>query len=159
MAEQSQDGQEKTEEPSQRKLEKAAEEGQVLSSKEMFVFTGLFATFVLMFIIPMFVQPVLSRWSRMFHFERPNDLNTLISVKFYELIELTILASIVVGVPMVIVIIATQLGVGGLNFAPKAMNFKPNRMNPLSGLKRIFSVKGLDFSPFTKRSPDCILDA
>ncbi len=143
MAEQSQDGQEKTEEPSQRKLEKAAEEGQVLSSKEMFVFTGLFATFVLMFIIPMFVQPVLSRWSRMFHFERPNDLNTLISVKFYELIELIILASIVVGVPMVIVIIATQLGVGGLNFAPKAMNFKPNRMNPVSGLKRIFSVKGL----------------
>ena len=35
MAEQSEDGQEKTEEPTARKLEKAAEEGQVLSSKEM----------------------------------------------------------------------------------------------------------------------------
>ena len=34
MAEQSEDGQEKTEEPTARKLEKAAEEGQVLSSKE-----------------------------------------------------------------------------------------------------------------------------
>ena len=38
MAEQSEDGQEKTEEPTAKKLEKAAEEGQVLSSKEMFVF-------------------------------------------------------------------------------------------------------------------------
>ena len=143
MAEQSQDGQEKTEEPSQRKLQKAAEEGQVLSSKEMFVFTGLFATFVLMFIMPMFVQPVLSRWSGMFYFERPNDLNTLIGEKFHELIELLVLSSIVVGMPMIIVIIATQIGVGGLNFAPKAMNFKANRMNPFSGLKRIFSMKGL----------------
>ena len=33
--------QDKTEEPSQRKLDKAAEDGQVLSSKEMFVFTSL----------------------------------------------------------------------------------------------------------------------
>ena len=32
--------QDKTEEPSQRKLDKAAEDGQVLSSKEMFVFTS-----------------------------------------------------------------------------------------------------------------------
>ena len=34
MAEESQDGQEKTEEPSQRKLQKAAEDGKVLSSKK-----------------------------------------------------------------------------------------------------------------------------
>ena len=40
MAEESQDGQEKTEEPTSRKLEKA-EEGQVLSSKEMFVLQAL----------------------------------------------------------------------------------------------------------------------
>ena len=143
MAEQSQDGQEKTEEPSARKLQQAAEEGQVLSSKELFVFMGLFATFVLMFVLPIFIRPVLSRWSRMFHFERPNDLNTLIGEKFHELIELVVLSSIVIGVPMVIVIIATQLTVGGLNFAPKAMNFRANKINPLSGLKRIFSVKGL----------------
>ena len=39
MAEESQDGQDKTEEPSQRKIDKAKEDGQVLQSKEMFVFT------------------------------------------------------------------------------------------------------------------------
>ena len=44
---------------------------------------------------------------------------------------------------MMIVIVATQAAVGGLNFAPKALSFKPNRMDPLKGIKRIFSVKGL----------------
>ena len=44
---------------------------------------------------------------------------------------------------MMIVIVATQAAVGGLNFAPKALSFKPNRIDPLKGIKRIFSVKGL----------------
>ena len=41
MAEESQDGQEKTEEPSQRKIDKSREDGQVLQSKEMFVFSSI----------------------------------------------------------------------------------------------------------------------
>ena len=143
MAEQSQDGQEKTEEPSQRKLQKAREDGQVLSSKEMFVFTTLFAGLVIMVILPMFIQPAITRWSRMFHFERPNDLNKLIVEKFFEMLELIILSGIIIGVPIMIVIIATQAAVGGLNFAPKAMNFKGSRISPLAGFKRMFSVKGL----------------
>ena len=60
MAEESQDGQEKTEEPTSRKLEKAAEEGQVLSSKEMFVFTGIIMMFGLVYLIPYFSQMLLS---------------------------------------------------------------------------------------------------
>ena len=42
-----------------------------------------------------------------------------------------------------IVTILTQFGVGGLIFAPKAVAFKGSRINPLSGLKRMFSVKAL----------------
>ena len=42
------DSQEKTEEPSSRKLEKAAEDGKVLSSKEMFVFTTLSMAFLIL---------------------------------------------------------------------------------------------------------------
>ena len=52
MAEQSEDGQEKTEEPTAKKLEKAAEEGQVFTSKEMFVFTGIIGMFGLVYILP-----------------------------------------------------------------------------------------------------------
>ena len=35
------------------------------------------------------------------------------------------------------------MAIGGINFAPKAFQFKSNRINLLSGLKRIFSSKGL----------------
>ena len=143
MAEQSQDGQEKTEDPTQRKIQKGKEEGQVLNSKELFVFSTLFAAFVLMYVIPMLVRPAMAKWARMFHFERPKDLNTLIGEKFYEVVEILFLSGLFIGIPMMIVIVATQAAVGGLNFAPKALSFKPNRMDPLKGIKRIFSVKGL----------------
>lgn len=143
MAEQSQDGKEKTEDPTQRKIQKGQEEGQVLNSKELFVFSTLFAAFVLMYVIPMLIRPAMAKWARMFHFERPKDLNTLIGEKFYELVEILFLSGLFIGIPMMIVIVATQAAVGGLNFAPKALSFKPNRMDPLKGIKRIFSVKGL----------------
>ena len=60
MAEESQDGQEKTEDPSQRKLGKIAEDGKVLTSKEMFVFTSMFAAFLLMFVTPLFAKKALA---------------------------------------------------------------------------------------------------
>lgn len=143
MAEESQDGQEKTEDPSQRKLEKSAEDGKVLTSKEMFVFTSMFAAFVLMFVTPLFAQKVLAYWSRLFHFTRPDDLMTLAFERFHELIFSIIMAGLFVGVPMIIIVIGTQVAVGGLNFAPKAFNFKGNRLNPLQGFKRMFGTKGL----------------
>ena len=143
MAEESQDGQEKTEDPSQRKLEKSAEDGKVLTSKEMFVFTSMFAAFVLMFVTPLFAQQVLAYWSRLFHFTRPDDLMTMAFERFYELIFSIIVAGLFVGVPMIIIVIGTQVAVGGLNFAPKAFNFKGNRLNPLQGFKRMFGTKGL----------------
>ena len=143
MAEESQDGQEKTEDPSQRKLEKSAEDGKVLTSKEMFVFTSMFAAFVLMFVTPLFAQKALAYWSRLFHFTRPDDLMTMAFERFYELIFSIIIAGLFVGVPMIIIVIGTQVAVGGLNFAPKAFNFKGNRLNPLQGFKRMFGPKGL----------------
>ena len=143
MAEESQDGQEKTEDPTQKKIQKGQEEGQVLNSKELFVFSTLFAAFVLMYVMPILVRPAMAKWARMFHFERPKDLNTLIGEKFYEVVEILFLSGLFIGIPMMIVIVATQAAVGGLNFAPKALSFKPNRMDPLKGIKRIFSVKGL----------------
>ena len=48
--------QDKTEEPSQRKLDKAAEDGQVLSSKEMFVFTSLIMGLMVLSSIPFFAK-------------------------------------------------------------------------------------------------------
>ena len=143
MAEESQDGQEKTEDPSQRKLEKSAEDGKVLTSKEMFVFTSMFAALLMMFVTPLFAQKALAYWSHLFHFTRPDDLMTMAFERFYDLVFIIIITGLFVGIPTMIIVIATQVAVGGLNFAPKALNFKGNRLSLLQGFKRMFGPKGL----------------
>ena len=49
MAEDKDDSQEKSQEPTSRRLEKAKEDGKVLSSKEAFVFTSMFMGFTTLF--------------------------------------------------------------------------------------------------------------
>ena len=143
MAEESQDGQDKTEEPSQRKIDKAKEDGKVLTSKEMFVFSSMAGGFLLMFIAPMVTQQLLSTWSQLFHFTRPDDLSTMIAERFSMIVYAVIFTSLFIGIPLLIITFFTQIGVGGLNFALKAAQFKGNKINPISGLKRMFSLKSL----------------
>ena len=143
MAKENEDGQEKTEEPTQRRLEKAAEEGQLLTSKEMMVFTTLFAGLLVMTGLAPFVGSAIEAWGSLFVIDSAANLDSLGLAKIKYGFWLVILATAIIGLPMVIVTIATQAAVGGLNFAPKAMSFKGSKINPISGLKRIFSVKGL----------------
>ena len=144
MAEEGDNSQEKTEDPSQRKLEKAAEDGKVLTSKDMFVFTGLFVGLLMMFAVPTVIEPTLGRWAEFFSLEPGADLDVLITQRITLLIKTIIITGAFVGVPMMVVSLLTQAAVGGsLNFAPKAMAFKGNRINPLKGLQRMVSVKAL----------------
>ncbi|MDC1260458.1 EscU/YscU/HrcU family type III secretion system export apparatus switch protein [Pseudomonadota bacterium] len=143
MAEEDSGSQDKTEEPSARKLEKAAEDGQVLSSKEMFVFTTLIMGLMMLTSIPFFLREILSAWKLFFLF----DLNFLENASPFigigKLIKQVIIITLLVGVPLILTILVTQMAVGGINFAPKSFHFKANRINLFSGLKRIFSSKGL----------------
>ena len=144
MAEEGDNSQEKTEDPSQRKLEKAAEDGKVLTSKDMFVFTGLFAGLLMMFAVPTVIEPTLGRWAEFFSLEPGADLDVVITQRITLLIKTIIITGAFVGVPMMVVSVLTQAAVAGsLNFAPKAMAFKGNRINPLTGLQRMVSVKAL----------------
>ena len=144
MAEEGDNSQEKTEDPSQRKLEKAAEDGKVLTSKDMFVFTGLFAGLLMMFAVPTVIEPTLGRWAEFFSLEPGADLDVVITQRITLLIKTIIIAGVFVGVPMMVVSVLTQAAVAGsLNFAPKAMAFKGSRINPLKGLQRMVSVKAL----------------
>jgi flagellar biosynthetic protein FlhB len=143
MAEESQDGQEKTEEPTARKLEKAAEEGQVLSSKEMFVFTGILVMFGLVYIIPYYAQMLLSYWSMFFDWsDIVNDKKSILDILFYAL-RFFIIVIVFISIPMFLIVLLTQIAVGGINFAPKAMQFKGKKINPIEGFKRMFSQKSL----------------
>jgi len=143
MAEESQDGQEKTEEPTSRKLEKAAEEGQVLSSKEMFVFTGIIMMFGLVYLIPYFSQMLLSYWAMFFDWsDIVNDKKSILDILYYAL-RFVVTIIFFISIPIFLVVVLTQIAVGGINFAPKALQFKGKKINPIEGLKRMFSQKAL----------------
>ena len=143
MAEESQDGQDKTEEPSQRKIDKAKEDGQVLQSKEMFVFTSIAMGLIIFLFIPEVALPGMNEWGKFFQIESKEQLYNLPYSRLYQVFEIIIIIALFVGIPLMVVSLLTQMAVGGINFAPKAASFKGNKINPLKGLKRIFSVKGL----------------
>jgi flagellar biosynthetic protein FlhB len=143
MAEESSDGQEKTEDPSERKLEKAREDGQVLSSKEAFVFTTLAMAVVLLMGMSSVSSAGLTHWGTLFRWDHADHVDTLAFGKLVQSFWMIIIISMVIGVPMMIVTLFTQLAVGGVNFAPKSMAFKANRIDPIAGLKRMFSAKSL----------------
>ena len=143
MAEENEDGQEKTEEPSQRKLDKAAEDGKVLSSKEMFVVTSVGMGLAILLASTQLIPQILNVWGGLFVFDTATDIRSFGLGKLKHVFYLVILTTLIVGVPLLLVSLATQAAVGGINFAPKSMEFKGNRINLLSGLKRMFSTKGL----------------
>ena len=143
MAEENEDGQEKTEEPSQRKIEKAKEDGKVLSSKEMFVFTNISMGLVLMFVFFLVARQYLFEWADLFIFDSDTKLDELYSIKSNYALWYYLKVSLLFGTPIFLVTLGTQIAVGGINFAPKAMSFKGSKLNPIKGFKNIISMKSL----------------
>ena len=142
MAE-NQDGQEKTEEPSSRKLSKAKEDGKVLTSKEMFVFTSVAALLLFIYSLNFFGRDLLFEWGDLFVFTHTESLDDMLLKKPLQALFYILKFISFVGFPMLLIVLATQFAVGGINFAPKAAGFKANKLNPITGLKRMVSLKSL----------------
>lgn len=143
MAEDGGDGQEKTEEPTQKRLDDARAEGRVLSSKEMYVFTALaLATLVLAVGRPALEQ-VPARWAAGLRFEAAEEFDALVVTALGDALRTVILAGLVLGLPFVAIAVGTQLSIGGIAFSPKAMAPKWNKLDPLKGLKRMVSMQAL----------------
>ena len=147
MAEEN-ESQEKTEEPSARKLEQAKEDGKVLTSREMYVFTTLCIALAFMTVISLFIKPYIVEWSSFFQFDQ-KTLDQFVSVKQLQLSKLSeaylfiIKITIIVGFPMFFTVCATQTAVGGIIFSTKALSFKGSKMDPIKGMKKIIGIKGL----------------
>ena len=144
MAEDKDESQEKTQDPTSRRIEKAREDGKVVSSKEMFVFTVLATGVLIMYVLPPLLEDFLKITRSFFSFgpELLNGKSPLQSIK--EAISFFIKVTIIFSTPLLIICLLTQFLVGsGLNFSIKSMHWKFEKMNPIKGLKRIFSVKGL----------------
>ena len=144
MAEGGEDGQEKTEDPSQKRLDKAKEDGEVLSSKELQVFMTMSMGVALIYALYVFLPPRMGHWIAFFEFGDLDRLNSYIMSRIGDAMAIFIVMSAIVGLPIMLTVLATQGALsGGINFAVKSMHFKGNRINPLSGFKRMFSINGL----------------
>ena len=59
--------QEKTEQPTQRRLDKAREEGKAVTSKEMFVLTSIIMMLVFVFFFSINFNALLENWKNLFY--------------------------------------------------------------------------------------------
>lgn len=143
MAEQDQ-AQEKNQEPTQRRLDKAKEDGDILTSKEMFVFATGASGLLVIAALGLFSGRILEIWGSLFLIGHPEELGPSKLSKTLDGLYLIFLATAVFGFPTVIGALLIQIFVGGsLNFSSKAVSFKFEKLDPIKGLGRIFSVKGL----------------
>tara|TARA_B100000029_G_scaffold433129_1_gene445772 strand:+ start:281 stop:1438 length:1158 start_codon:yes stop_codon:yes gene_type:complete len=137
------DGQEKTEQPTQRRIDKAKDEGKTVTSKEMYVFSSVIMLFIVVYFFSYNFNYILANWRDLFYFlTLPQDNNSALLAIKNSFLKVFIV-SVVIGVPVLILTILTQSFVGGITFSLKAIEWKGNKLNPIEGFKRIFSVKGL----------------
>ncbi|MBS3799702.1 MAG: flagellar biosynthesis protein FlhB [Thioalkalivibrio sp.] len=138
-------GQEKTEEPTAKRLREAREKGQVPRSRELSTFLVLMAAgaFLVLFGPNMGAQ-LAEQMSRGFDFERELAYD---SSRLLPYLAEQIFRTLRTLLPLFGVLIAAAvlapIVIGGANFSWQAAAPKASKLDPLQGLKRIFSWQGL----------------
>lgn len=143
MAEES--GQEKTEEPTAKRLEEAREKGQVPRSRELTtVLLMILSAVTLFFVGENIVADLGEVMALSFSLTRKQLFDTDAMVNtFIQSVEIMAFdIGIFLAVTLVAALAAPAL-IGGWNFSGQAMAPKGERMSPLKGLKRIFGPQGL----------------
>jgi len=139
------DSTEKTEEPTPKKLEKAAEEGQVASSQEIKNWAILLGATMMVIALAPWMAGRIYLIVRKF-LESPHAIDTDI----YGIQH--ILAGLIEGVGvtvlpfmglMIILAIGASVGQSGFTWSPKKLSPKLSKFNPISGAKKLFSVTQL----------------
>jgi len=145
MAEENDNSQEKTEEPTARRLEKAREEGQTARSKELATMSVLMAGAASLLIFGGQLAEALE-----------GVMRSSLALSRQEIFEpaqmgISLMASAEAAAwglaPMLLVLLIAAIigpiGIGGLLFSFKSIAPKLNRLDPLKGLKRMFSMRAL----------------
>jgi len=145
MAEESENGQEKTEQPTPKKLADAKKKGQVPRSKELNSMTTMvFGSMGLLFMGSYMLSHITTVMKQGFSLSRAEvfDHSTVFD-KFESAVSNAFSGIMPFLVLMVVTAIFTPLLLGGFAFSFDALAFKGDRINPLKGMKRIFSSNGL----------------
>lgn len=143
MAEDS--GQERTEQPTAKRLQDAREKGQVPRSRELSTVTVLLASAIAMlFVGEGLVRSVAEVMQHAFSFERRDIFDTTAMVQhlFHTIDMLAFDLGLFLAVTLIAALAAPAL-IGGWNFSNQAMAPKGERLDPIKGVKRILGPQGL----------------
>ena len=144
MAEEAEQGGERTEEPSQRRLQEAREHGQVPRSRELTNFATMIGGSALLIATGSGVAGRMTRLMRSFmeidasRFADPRSMMS--SLGEAAIIGLGALLPIF-GALIVLVLLAS-VALGGWNFSPGALVPDFTRLSPLAGVKRLLGLRG-----------------
>ncbi len=135
--------QEKTEQPTQRRLDKAREEGKTVTSKEMYVCASIIMMLIYTYFIAFNYKEIMASWKSIFYLIEGVKYGASPLIALGNVIKKIIIFTLIIGVPAFILTIFTQMLVGGITFSFKTIEWKNNRLSPISWFKRVFSMKGL----------------
>ncbi len=141
---QKKDDQEKTEEPTARKLEKAREEGNVSISKEVSSVLLMAAAIIMLLSSGGFMYARIEAMFETFFMNAASPVDN--QEQALSHLETALRFGFEMIIPLMLILLITALLVnmvqtGGV-FSTKALKPKASKISPLSGIKRIFSMKG-----------------
>jgi flagellar biosynthetic protein FlhB len=145
MAKENADGQEKTEEPSGKRLDDAREKGQVARSRELNnVAMSMVGFLTLMVLMNHFGNGIWGITHANFELTRADLFDDMAMIRhFTDAIVQALLLLLPFLAVMVVVAIGSSIALSGFVFSTKALGVKFSKLNPVSGLKRMFSAKTL----------------
>ena len=144
MAEE-QTGQERTEEPTERRLQEARKKGQVPRSKELNTMLSLLLASISLLVFGGHISQNLMQIS-VEGFSVPRELafdTAQLPFQFMYMASQAILALSPFMAIMLVSVFAGPLLMGGWSFSLETISFKLEKLDPIKGLARIFSLKGL----------------
>jgi flagellar biosynthetic protein FlhB len=144
MAEEAETGGEKTEDPSQRRLQEARERGQIPRSRELTNFATMMGGSATLVAIGGSLSSHLSQLMRSglsIDPESLSDSHFMIAALTRAALTATTALLPVFGTLIGLVLLASVV-LGGWNFSPNAMAPDFTRLSPLSGIKRLFGLHG-----------------
>jgi len=135
--------QEKTEEPTQRRLQKAKEEGNVAKSAE---FNSVFILFFGLLTLYIISDNVLGKLTAFFQTIYGQAGSFVLHADSFQIIFSTSLNIVVTLLtPLMLVTIAVGVGINlaqfGFLFTTKTIQPKASKLDPIAGFKRLFSLK------------------
>ncbi|EAQ98430.1 flagellar biosynthesis protein FlhB [Congregibacter litoralis] len=144
MAEE-QTGQERTEPPTERRKEEARKKGQVPRSRELNTMLSLLITGVGLWVLGgSLVDDLFAITISGFSVDRAAAFDAeQLPVRFMHMASATLLALAPLFAVTVVAALAGPLLMGGWSFSVQAMAFKLEKLDPVKGLGRVFSLKGL----------------